>query len=246
MRKKVLVLVMMSFLLLTGCKDKNDELFIKEESIVKEELKNSNNITEETIKEKYLYLKENFSSYNKSQKENFIYNAKFLQTIGTKEDNELVKLADLILVYIKDSSKDNKEKVKLMFKNIETKENTLINNLYESYLINNKIKAFINAKQDQVKADLNDKKVLTSKTLKDGIDYIEKNIKEPFKNDEVTENLVYYALLFDGLSKKGNVKNLGHKTIAYLKTLDDSKYKEVTSLLSKMNKDKDIKKALGN
>jgi hypothetical protein len=246
MTKKVLVLVMVSFLLLTGCKDKNDELFTKEESIVKEELKSANNITEETIKEKYLYLKDNFSSYDKSKKEDFIYNAKFIQTIGTKEDNELVKLADLILVFVKDSSKDNKEKVQIMFKNIETKENTLVNNLYVTYLTNNKIKAIINAKQDQVKADLKDKKILTSKYLKDGINYIEKNIKDPFKNDEVTENLVYYAMLFDGIGKKGNIKNLGHKTIAYLKTLDDSKYKEVTNILNKIDKDKDIKKALGN
>ena len=103
MFKKVFLLVIISLFLLTGCKDKNDELFIKEESIVKEELKNPNKITEESIKEKYLFLKDNFPKYSKSKKEDFVYNAKFIQTIGTKGENELVKLADLILVYIKDS-----------------------------------------------------------------------------------------------------------------------------------------------
>ena len=244
MFKKVFLLVIIYLFLLTGCKDKNDELFIKEESIVKEELKNPSKITEESIKEKYLFLKDNFPTYSKSKKEDFVYNAKFIQTIGTKGENELVKLADLILVYIKDSSKDNYEKISLMFKNIESKENKLISDLYEAYLINNRVKSIISSKQKQVSADLKDKKLLTSKYIKDGINYIDKNIKDPFKNEEVLENLVYYGMLFDGLSKKGNIKTLGHKTIAFLKTLDESKRKEVTTLLSKMNIDKDVKKVI--
>lgn len=244
MQKKIL-LIMIPLLLLTGCKDKNDELFHKQENVVKEELKNSNNITEETIREKYLFLKDNYESYKKSQKEELIYNAKFLQTIGNKKANDLTKLADLMLVYIKDNNKDNYEKLNIMFKNIESKENSLISDLYTSYLIENKVKSIITSKKEKVAADLKDSKLLTAKYLKDGINYIEKNISDPFKNNEVTENIIYYGLLLDGLGKKGNVKNLGNKVISYMRTLDSAKYKEITKLLSKMNKDKDINKALG-
>lgn len=244
MRKKI-ILMMIPLLLLTGCKDKNDELFNKQENIVKEELKNSENITEQTIRSKYEFLKNNYDSYNKSEKEEIIYSAKFLQTIGNKNNNQLTSLADLMLVYVKDGSKENYEKLKIMFKNVESNENRLISELYNSYLIENKVKKIITEKQEKVKADLKDKKLLTSKYLKEGINYIEKNIDEPFKNSEVTENLVYFSMLFDGLSKKGNVKTLGNKTITYLKTLDETKHQEIKTLLSKMNKDKDISKVLG-
>lgn len=243
MRKRI-ILIMLPLLLLTGCKDKNDELFIEQEKIVKEELKSVDLITEDAIKEKYLYLKDNYDSYDKSQKEKIVYSAKYIQTISAKSDNELTKIADQILIYVKSPSSELLEKLNIMFKNLETKENKIISDIYNSYMIENKVKEIILAKQDQVAADLKDKNLRTAKYLKEGINYIEKNIEEPFKNNEVIENLVYYSMFFDGLSKKGNVKSLGTKTLAYLKTLDDSKYNEVINLLKKMNKDKDIKKVL--
>ncbi|MBQ4032077.1 MAG: hypothetical protein II625_10015 [Bacilli bacterium] len=243
MRKRI-ILIMLPLLLLTGCKDKNDELFIEQEKIVKEELKSVDLITEDAIKEKYLYLKDNYDSYDKSQKEKIVYSAKYIQTISAKSDNELTKIADQILIYVKSPSSELLEKLNIMFKNVETKENKIISDIYNSYMIENKVKEIILAKQDQVAADLKDKNLRTAKYLKEGINYIEKNIEEPFKNNEVIENLVYYSMFFDGLSKKGNVKSLGTKTLAYLKTLDDSKYNEVINLLKKMNKDKDIKKVL--
>ena len=244
MRKRI-ILLMLPLLLLTGCKDKNDELFIKQENIVKEELKSSDLITEETIKEKYLFLKDNYDSYSKSKKEQFVYSAKYIQTISAKDPNELTDIADQILIYVKNPSSDILEKLNIMFKNVETKENKLVSDIYNSYMIENKVKEIILAKQEQVAADLKDKNLMNAKYLKEGINYIEKNIGDPFKNNEVIENLVYYSMFFDGLSNKGNVKSLGTKTLAYLKTLDDSKYTEVTNLLKKMSKDKDIKKALG-
>ena len=243
MRKRI-ILIMLPLLLLTGCKDKNDELFIEQEKIVKEELKSVDLITEDAIKEKYLYLKDNYDSFDKSQKEKIVYSAKYIQTISAKSDNELTKIADQILIYVKSPSSELLEKLNIMFKNVETKENKIISDIYNSYMIENKVKEIILAKQDQVAADLKDKNLRTAKYLKEGINYIEKNIEEPFKNNEVIENLVYYSMFFDGLSKKGNVKSLGTKTLAYLKTLDDSKYNEVINLLKKMNKDKDIKKVL--
>ena len=243
MRKKI-VLFLLPLLLLTGCKDKNDELFIEQENIVKEELKSVDLITEDAIKEKYLYLKDNYDSYDKSKKEKLIYCAKYLQTISAKDQNEFTVIADQILIYVKKPSSEVLEKLNIMFKNVEVKENKLVNDIYNSYMIENKVKSIIAAKQDQVAADLKDKNLKTAKYLKEGINYIEKNIEDPFKNNEVIENLVYYSMFFDGLSKKGNVKSLGTKTLAYLKTLDDSKYNEVVNLLKKMNKDKDIKKVL--
>ena len=95
MFKKVFLLVIISLFLLTGCKDKNDELFIKEESIVKEELKNPNKITEESIKEKYLFLKDNFPKYSKSKKEDFVYNA-FLNNIKITMDYSVSDLTFIV------------------------------------------------------------------------------------------------------------------------------------------------------
>ncbi len=199
MRKKIIFLIVISLLILTGCQSKNDKLFQEQEDIVKKELKDVKNVTEKSIEEKYLYLKDNYESYNKKNKKDFIYNAKYLQTIGNKTQNDMTKLADLMLIYIKDTSKHNYEKLDIMFKNVEHQENKLINDLYNDYLIDNLVNETIEKQQDQVTADLKDKKLLTSKRLKEGINYIEKNIDNPFKNNEVLDNLVYYSLYFNGL-----------------------------------------------
>ncbi len=244
MRKKIIFLIVISLLILTGCQSKNDKLFREQEDIVKKELKDVKNVTEKSIEEKYLYLKDNYESYNKKNKKDFIYNAKYLQTIGNKTQNDMTKLADLMLIYIKDTSKHNYEKLDIMFKNVEHQENKLINDLYNDYLIDNLVNETIEKQQDQVTADLKDKKLLTSKRLKEGINYIEKNIDNPFKNNEVLDNLVYYSLYFNGLKTKGSIKTLGKRTLDYLKTLDNNEYNEINKLLSKMNKNKEIKKVL--
>jgi len=244
MRRKIFLLIVVTLLFLTGCKSKDDKLFQEQENLVKEELSNTNNITEEKIRDKYLYLKDNYESYNKKNKKEYIYSAKYIQTIGNKTQNDLTRLADLMLIYIKDSSKDNYERLDVMFKNVEHQENKLINDLYNNYLIDNIVETTIKKKQEQVAIDLKDKKLLTSKYLKTGVNYIQKNLANPFKNNEVLENLVYYSLYFDGLKTKGSIKSLGNKTLNYLRTLDSNQYAEIEQLLSKMNKDKEIKKVL--
>ncbi len=242
---KKIILLLIPLLLLCGCQSKNDELFTKQENKVKEELKDINKINQDTVKEKYLFLKENYENYDKSKKVDYIYSAKFIQTIGAKVSNDMTKMADQMLIYIKKPDKDNFEKLDIIFKNVIPKEDKLVKDIYNSYVVENLVKEVIKNKTEQVAADLKDKNQLTTKNLKAGINYIKKNIENPFKNEEVLNNLVYYSMFFNGVKKSGNVQKLGMRTLDYLKTLDDSKYQDVISLLSKMNVDKDVKKALG-
>ena len=157
----------------------------------------------------------------------------------------MTKMADLMLIYIKKPDKDNFEKLDIVFKNVIPNEDKLIKDIYNSYVVENVVKEIIKTKNDQVITDLKDKNQLTTKNLKTGINYIKKNIENPFKNEEVLNNMVYYSMFFNGIKKNGNVQKLGTRTLDYLKTLDDSKYQDVLNLLAKMNVDKDVKKALG-
>ena len=242
---KKIILLLIPLLLLCGCQSKNDELFMNQENKVKEELKDIKIINQDSVKNKYLFLKDNYENYDKSKKEDYIYNAKFIQTIGSTVNNDMTKMADLMLIYIKKPDKDNFEKLDIVFKNVIPNEDKLIKDIYNSYVVENVVKEIIKTKNDQVITDLKDKNQLTTKNLKTGINYIKKNIENPFKNEEVLNNMVYYSMFFNGIKKNGNVQKLGTRTLDYLKTLDDSKYQDVLNLLAKMNVDKDVKKALG-
>ena len=242
--KKLIIILLIPILFLTGCKDKTNEMFIDQEEKVKEEIKDIKNVTEDKIRESYLFLKNNYDSISKNNKTELVYSAKYIQTIGLKEENELVKLADLMLIYIKDNSKDNFEALEVAFKNVEQHEDKLITDLYNSYMIDNLVKEVIQRKQEEVIADLKDSSLLTAKNIKNGLNYIEKNIEKPFKNEEVLDNLVYYGLYFSGIKKSSNIKKIGTNTIEYLKTLDLNKLEDVQNGLATLNKDKEIKKAL--
>jgi len=242
---KKIILLLIPLLLLCGCQSKNDELFMKQEDKVKEELSDIKKVNQETVKNKYLFLKENYENYDKSKKEEYIYNAKYIQTVGSKVSNDMTKMADLMLIYIKKPNNENFEKLDIVFKNVIPNEDKLVKDIYNSYVVENLVKEVIKAKTEQVTTDLKDKNQLTTKNLKAGINYIKKNIENPFKNEEVLNNMVYYSMFFNGIKKSGNVKKLGTRTLDYLKSLDDGKYQDVVSLLSKMNIDKDVKKALG-
>lgn len=242
--KKLIILLLIPILFLTGCKDKTNEMFIEQEEKVKEEIKDIKNVTEDKIRESYLFLKNNYDSITKDNKTELVYSAKYIQTIGLKEENDLVKLADLTLIYVKDNNKDNFEALEVAFKNVEQHEDKLITDLYNSYMIDNLVKEVIQRKQEEVIADLKDPSLLTAKNIKNGLNYIEKNIEKPFKNEEVLDNLVYYGLYFSGIKKSSNIKKIGTNTIDYLKTLDLNKLEDVQNGLATLNKDKEIKKAL--
>ncbi len=244
MKKKLLVLIIALFFL-TGCQSKNDKLFIEQENKVKEEIKEVDNVTQDKIREKYLYLKNNYESIKSASKEELIYSAKYIQTVGLNHENEMVKFADSILIYIKDNKKENYEKLEIAFKNVETQEEKLITDLYNAYMVDHLVKGIIEKKQETIMADVKDKNILTSKKIKEGLSYIEKNIENPFKNQEILENLVYYGLFFENVPKSASIQKIGKNTINYLKSLDIELLETIQNQLTKLNKDKEIKKILG-
>lgn len=242
--KKKLLLIIICLIFLTGCQSKNDKLFTEQENKVKENIEDVTKVTIDSIRERYMYLKDNYESVKEASKEELIYSAKYIQTVGANKENEMTKLADLMLIYLKDDNKKNFEDLNIAFKNVETEEEKLITDLYNAYMIDNLVTKIIVDKQETALADVKDKKMLTSKKIKEGLSYIEKNIEKPLKNQEILENLVYYGLFFENIPKSKAIKNIGKNTITYLKTLDLEYLETIQNQLATLDKDKEIKKII--
>ena len=238
MKKKLLIILLISIFFLTGCKNKQEESLKKQEDTVREELKDINNISINKLRENYEYLKNNYEKIN--DKDTFTkvaYSVKFIQSIGVfEEKNELEILADNATKYLKKNNKENLENLKKSFNRVDGKEEVLFAELYNSYMKNEVVKNLIISKKELVEADINDKNILREETINSYYAYIENHINKPFANNEIIEYLVYYSLYFKDNKTDTLLTKLGISTIDYLQTLDNEKLIEIQDLIRDINK----------
>ena len=70
-------------------------------------------------------------------------------------------------------------------------------------------------------SDNTPKNMITTENINKAIDYINKYVQDPLKNDEVLEKTIYYSLYLKILGPKDNdITKLGTHMLAYLKNFD--------------------------
>lgn len=243
MKKRLIILLVISLLFITACTNKEE---IKKEATnkVNTTIADITNISEETIKESYLYIIENYQNHkDKEVYEKLQYHIKYLQSLGTySKDNELTILSNNISTYIEKSNKTNKQKVTKSINKISGNEETIIKEIYNNYLKLKVVKTIIEEQTPIAQGDVNDKNMTTITNITKAFEYINKHSQNPFKNDEVLEKTIYYSIYLSKLgSSENDITKLGQSMIKYLSTLDESEKDEVIKLLSSITKNQDSK-----
>lgn len=243
MKKRLIIILVISLLLITGCNDKEE---IKEEASnkVNTTISDITNISQESIKESYLYLKDNYQNYkDKKVYENLLYHIKYLQSLGSySPNNELTKLADNTFNYLEKSNKSNKQYVTKSINSISGKEEQIINEIYENYLKLKVVKDIIKEQTPIAEGDINDKNMTTIANVTKSFEYLSKHSQNPFKNDEILEKTIYYSLYLSKLGTPENdITKLGQYMIKYLNTLDEKEKDKTIKLLNSIKKNQDSK-----
>lgn len=243
MKKRLYILLIFSLLFITACTSKEE---IKEEisNKVNTTISDITNISEENIKESYLYITENYLNYkDKEVYKELQYHIKYLQSLGTySKDNELTHFANNTSTYIEKPNKTNKQEVTKNINKISGNEENIIKEIYNNYLKLKVVKTIIEEQTPIVEGDVNDKNMTTISNITKAFDYINNHYQNPFKNDEILEKTIYYSIYLNKLgSSKNDITKLGQSMIKYLSTLDENEKDEVVKILSSINKNQDSK-----
>lgn len=238
MKKKLLIILILSLFIITACNNKEE---IKKETTtkVKETISDIANISEENIKESYNYLKSNYLNYKDDEiYEQLIYHCEYLKLLGKYADNELTTLANNVLTYIEKSNKDNKTNVIKSLNKIDGKEENMIKEIYDNYLQLKVIKTIISNQTPIATGDANDKNMTNTENINKAIDYINKYIQNPLKNDEILEKTIYYSLYLNILGPKDHkITQLGKHMINYLSSFDKEEKDKALNLLNTITQD---------
>ena len=238
--KKKCLLILTLLIFIVGCENKKIE-DTKVEEQVTNDIKEVNNVTLDSIIDSYEYIKGNFENkLDQKTYDQIKYKAVYLNKIATYDDkNYLYLFSETTLTYLKSqSSKDLKEVTKL-FKVIDRHKVQYATSVYNNYHTIITIKNIKEEKLPIVKADINDKSIVTIKNITKAYDFIEKNIDNPLNNNETIEKMVYYSMFLKELGpKNNNLTLLGKYTLDYLSSLDNSNKNKVRSYLNIVSKNK--------
>ncbi len=241
MKRKTIVILLLSILLLTGCQTKEEKFETQKETAIEKVTTNTQdmkNVTINSIKESYDYIKENIN--NKKVYEDLIYHATYLETIGSySKTNKITILSTKVLNKLKQNQKNDEEITKL-FKEIDSNKDKLIEELYTNYHTTYSIKKILKEQDIQVRADLNSETKITKENIKKAITYIETHLNNPLENDEILNNIVYYSLYLELLSKEEcDITLIGAHIHEYLKTLDNNELENASKHINIIKKDLD-------
>jgi hypothetical protein len=243
MKKRTLILLALCLLLLTACTEKKDQ--IKEQTITKvnEKISDITNISENQIKKSYTYIKDNYTKFkDKKIYEELIYHIKYIQAVGKYTNNDLTTLANKTLIYIEKDSKKNQIEVKKYLSKIEGQEEKLIKQIYNNYIQLKVVKTIISKQTPIATGDANDKNMTTPENINKAIDYLNKYVQNPFKNDEVLEKTIYYSLYLKVLGPKDNdITKLGEHIIKYISNFDKEEKDKALQLLTQITKNQSNK-----
>lgn len=222
MRKKIIIILIILSIFLTGCTNK-EEIKNKIAEQVNTTIKDLTNINISSIQDSYNYLKDNYQNYkNDEVYENLLYHINYLEILGKySSNNELTELAQSLSDYLENPTNSNKEKVSSSLDELEKNSETTINELYNNYLKQKTILKTVETQTSIVKSDIEDSSVLTKETINKAINYLSAHIQEPLKNDEILTKTTYYSLFLSMLDNESNISLLGTHMFNYLNTLDE-------------------------
>lgn len=238
MKKKLIALIVLLLIIIPGCNNK-EKVEEKTTNKVNTTITDITNITENDIKSSYIYIKNNYTkSKDEKHYENLIYHIKYLQALGKySKDNSLTILANKTENYLEKNNKKNKDKVTHLLNEIDGKEDKLIKEIYDNYLKIKVIDKLISQQTIIVKGDINDKNMVNEENINKAINYLNKHIQNPLKNDEILEKTIYYSLYLSNLgSKENNITKLGQHVINYLSTFDKEEKDNAINLLDDIHK----------
>lgn len=242
MRSKLkYIIIILLLIFLTGC-TKIDDIINDEENSVKEAIKNTDNITEDNIKDSYNYIVNNLNNVNnKEVLKNIIYNNKYIELLTKDiEDNELYEFSLNVNNYIIKRTKDNKKKITSMIEEINDNLDLIVNNIYDNYYHNTLVDKINSDIEDKVLGDVNDPKMVNKDNISKALKYINIHLDNIYENEETLEKTVYYSSFLYRLSKDTNtlIEEISSKTVEYVKSNNPNTYQIIKTDLKRIDDNK--------
>jgi hypothetical protein len=243
--KKIIkcTVILLSIFLLLGCKVNVDKFIEEENKNVEKYVAKKTKISKKKISESIDYILDN---YNKKINSEYVYHTLLLKNITNNnylKDSKIYELARTSDEYMLDQSDKNKQKLETTAEYIKKKEKDIVDEFYTSY--ENYYNSVINLTEAKTKllVEIETKGAINAKKINKAIDFILLNYKNPFKNEEVLEKTIYYAMYLDTCGTKNRVSNevidLGKYMKKYIQELDESYIDKITTLKIKIKPNKD-------
>ncbi len=246
MKKFVPIIIIILILIIVILSNNNQSvttLFAEQKEIVENNNKDLSNISEEKIKNSITEIKNNYLNIkDKTILEDVVYNVTYLEYLTSKvKESQLNDLVTYTKDYLNTKSQESKDNLANYFKQIESKEDELIRELYVNYNTMITLEDILSLNTNIVTNDLNDSNMISEENINKAIDYIATYYQEPYKNDEIIDKISYYSLYLSGIShQRNNITNLGISTLNYLQSLSNEDKKTIEEYLSKVKENQSV------
>lgn len=246
MKKFVPIIIIILILIIVILSNNNQSvttLFAEQKEIVENKNKDLSNISEEKIKNSITEIKNNYLNIkDKTILEDVVYNVTYLEYLTSKvKESQLNDLVAYTKDYLNTKSQESKDNLANYFKQIESKEDELIRELYVNYNTMITLEDILSLNTNIVTNDLNDSNMISEENINKAIDYIATYYQEPYKNDEIIDKISYYSLYLSGIShQRNNITNLGISTLNYLQSLSNEDKKTIEEYLSKVKENQSV------
>ena len=246
MKKFIPIIIIILILIIVILSNNNQSvttLFAEQKEIVENKNKDLSNISEEKIKNSITEIKNNYLNIkDKTILEDVVYNVTYLEYLTSKvKESQLNDLVTYTKDYLNTKSQESKDNLANYFKQIESKEDELIRELYVNYNTMITLEDILSLNTNIVTNDLNDSNMISEENINKAIDYIATYYQEPYKNDEIIDKISYYSLYLSGISnKQNNITNLGISTLNYLQSLSNEDKKTIEEYLSKVKENQSV------
>ncbi len=246
MKKFVPIIIIILILIIVILSNNNQSvttLFAEQKEIVENKNKDLSNISEEKIKNSITEIKNNYLNIkDKTILEDVVYNVTYLEYLTSKvKESQLNDLVTYTKDYLNTKSQESKDNLANYFKQIESKEDELIRELYVNYNTMITLEDILSLNTNIVTNDLNDSNMISEENINKAIDYIATYYQEPYKNDEIIDKISYYSLYLSGIShQRNNITNLGISTLNYLQSLSNEDKKTIEEYLSKVKENQSV------
>ncbi len=246
MKKFVPIIIIILILIIVILSNNNQSvttLFAEQKEIVENKNKDLSNISEEKIKNSITEIKNNYLNIkDKKILEDVVYNVTYLEYLTSKvKESQLNDLVTYTKDYLNTKSQESKDNLANYFKQIESKEDELIRELYVNYNTMITLEDILSLNTNIVTNDLNDSNMISEENINKAIDYIATYYQEPYKNDEIIDKISYYSLYLSGIShQRNNITNLGISTLNYLQSLSNEDKKTIEEYLSKVKENQSV------
>ena len=236
-RIKYVAIILFVLLIITGCTNYN-KIIEEQNNKASETIKDLNNIKKEKIKESYNYIVDNIDNIKDIEVyTKIVYNNEYLKLIlDSNKENVLYDFTNRVNDYVLKSNSKNKKKLQNTIDGINNNLDEAIeiayNNYYHEIVVNNIIKR----QESQAIADTNDKNMKNTKQVEKALNYINIHIDNPYENEEILENIIYYSLYLKNLFEDQNdITKIGTNTINYLKELSSNTKQEIKRSITKID-----------